>query len=505
MLRHGASGAFRSLAKTILLSISLSTAAVASVPWAVYNAVFEPDQAIDVTANISITCPGDTLLAVYPGSMDGRYVATPFRIDGDRVAFSSGSDPIARIFVLIRGDGFKSTPGQRTVSINEVPVSGQWDDSGGIILGQLADVTDSLSFATVGFADTHRVGFNTTTTPLSDSGIIWITLPQDFAIGAISDTAYYDDDPFNDGDEPVITSVTVVDQTIKFQLNQGAQQAGAGFRISILFATVVSDTVAGDYAVVVQTTDADGYIDNGPAVSEPFTLSPDALDHISILPDGDLTVPSDSIVNFDVTGYDQYENDISGLIFTYGVTVDSCGEAQDGTFRAIKVGECYFTAAADGVIDSSGLLTVVPGPLDRFFLSGYPSATDAGIPFLFPINVTVYDVNDNVKTDYTGSVWFTSDDPAATLPYVSGSPYDFNIGDAGSHNFAGSGFILRTAGLRTITVTDGILSTVSTPINVIPGIIVSFDLNAESPQIAGESFLLQASSAVDSLGKDYRS
>ncbi len=166
-----------------------------------------------------------------------------------------------------------------------------------IILAEITDVTDSLSIGTVGVVDTHLAGFNTTSAPLSDSAIIWVSLPAGFAIGPINDTSYSDNDPANDANEPVIRAVTIDGQTIKFQLNQGAQQAVAGSRISVRFAAVTNNTVAGDYAISVATTDADGNIDNGPGISSPFTLEPDNLDSISVIPDTALTAPSDTIDN----------------------------------------------------------------------------------------------------------------------------------------------------------------------------------------------------------------
>ncbi|MCR4440526.1 MAG: hypothetical protein NUW13_16075, partial [candidate division KSB1 bacterium] len=114
--------------------------------------------------------------------------------------------------------------------------------------------------------------------------------------------------------------------------------------------------------------------------------------------------------------------------------------------------------------------------------------------------MTAYDVYGNVKTNYVGQVYFTSTDAAATLPYTSGSRYTFTGGDAGIHSFPGDGFVLRTAGARTITVTDGSIARESSAIQVSAGAIAAFDLSVGLSQVAGVPFPLSVNNAVDSEG-----
>lgn len=499
MLHMKVSRAFSLLVLAVNLSILQTATAPAENEKDRAFAEFVPENAVESGRSLRIDC-GVAPLTAFLEMESGGKTGVAFSAERGTLTLRTPERPFSSIVVLVdaRNSGVEVHPGP--VTSGGDAIAGHWVFPAQIPLTEISNVVDSLYAGIVGVADTHLVAFNTTTTPLSDSGIIWITLPQGFLPGPISDSAYYDDDPSNDGNEPYITSVTIEGQTIKFQLNQGAQQAIPGSRIRVRFASAQNSTASGYYSTVVMTTDEYGNIDNGPGVSAQYYLSPDALDHIVILPDTALWIPSDSVVVFDVSGQDQYNNEISGLDFIYGITVDSCGEVFENSFRALKVGTCFFTASSYGIIDSSALLTVIPGPLTRFSISGYPSQTDAGIPFISPVNVTAYDIHDNIKTDFAGSVWFISSDPNATLPYTPGSPYNFNPGDSGSHNFPGSGFILRSSGLRTITATNGTVFAVSNSINVRPGVIISFDLTAGSPQIAGESFQLQASNAVDSLG-----
>ncbi|MGB3242473.1 MAG: hypothetical protein WBB66_06440, partial [Candidatus Omnitrophota bacterium] len=71
---------------------------------------------------------------------------------------------------------------------------------------------------------------------------------------------------------------------------------------------------------------------------------------------------------------------------------------------------------------------------------------------------------DNVKTDYTGTVEFSSSDLQAILP----SDYDFVSGDSGQHTFT-DGVQLKTAGQQSVTVVEGAISATQGSITVNPG------------------------------------
>jgi hypothetical protein len=75
-----------------------------------------------------------------------------------------------------------------------------------------------------------------------------------------------------------------------------------------------------------------------------------------------------------------------------------------------------------------------------------------------PFSVTVIAKDDlgNVLTNYTGTVHFTSSDPAATLP----PDYAFTLADAGQHTFV-KGVTLRAPGAQTITAQDVVVPTVA--------------------------------------------
>ena len=104
------------------------------------------------------------------------------------------------------------------------------------------------------------------------------------------------------------------------------------------------------------------------------------------------------------------------------------------------------SSAKTGISDS---ITVNPGALASFTIAGAPASVYAGTAFPSPVTVTAYDAWDNVKTDYVGTVTWSSS-ASVSLP----ADYTFGVGEAGAHIFPGSQFTLFSLGTQTITVTD---------------------------------------------------
>ena len=65
--------------------------------------------------------------------------------------------------------------------------------------------------------------------------------------------------------------------------------------------------------------------------------------------------------------------------------------------------------------------------------------------------LTALDAFNNVAAGYTGQVYVSSKDGAASLPV----DYTFGAGDAGVHTFSAT---LKTAGDQSLTVTDTVKS-----------------------------------------------
>jgi hypothetical protein len=90
-------------------------------------------------------------------------------------------------------------------------------------------------------------------------------------------------------------------------------------------------------------------------------------------------------------------------------------------------------------------ITVNPTAVATLAVSGYPSATTAGVAGT--LTVTLRDANGNIAAGYRGTVHFSSSDVQAGLP----ADYTFTAADAGVHSF----FVtLKTAGPQSITVRD---------------------------------------------------
>jgi hypothetical protein len=82
-------------------------------------------------------------------------------------------------------------------------------------------------------------------------------------------------------------------------------------------------------------------------------------------------------------------------------------------------------------------------------VSNFPSSVTAGTPGM--VTVTAQDSMGHTVTNYTGTVHFTSSDPAVSPGNGLPADYTFTPADAGVHSFSAT---LTTAGVQSITATD---------------------------------------------------
>ena len=113
--------------------------------------------------------------------------------------------------------------------------------------------------------------------------------------------------------------------------------------------------------------------------------------------------------------------------------------------NAQPVGDLTLTFGMSGGADPATVVTILPGELASFTVAGIPDPVTAGTPG--SPTVTAKDVYGNVKTDYTGTIRFSSDDGNAVLP----ANYTFVAGDNGAHTFT-DGVTLKTAGEKYVRV-----------------------------------------------------
>lgn len=153
--------------------------------------------------------------------------------------------------------------------------------------------------------------------------------------------------------------------------------------------------------------------------------------------------------------------------------------------------------AQSGAAVNTTTITISPGALSGINLTTPPDTVTAGFPLSQNITVTMMDTWKNVKTNFTGPLYFTSSDAQAQLTFNSANSYQFVSGDNGVHTFSGSAFSLRTAGVQTITAVSGSVNQVSSTIQVKGAAIAAFQLTVGATQTAGVQFPLQVTTAVD--------
>ena len=131
---------------------------------------------------------------------------------------------------------------------------------------------------------------------------------------------------------------------------------------------------------------------------------------------------------------------------------------------------------------------VLPGPATHFSVTAPASAT-AGAAF--SITVTARDASNAVASNYTGTVHFTSNDPAAVLP--ANVTLTNGIG-----TFSAT---LKSAGTRTITATDVVTASINgttSGIAVGPASAIRFSVSAPASATAGSGFNVTVT-ALDSF------
>ncbi len=228
--------------------------------------------------------------------------------------------------------------------------------------------------------------------------------------------------------------------------------------------------INGKYYLFTFTSDIQYSIWYGYGVGLLETYSdPGVTGHLSI------SAPSSAVAGtilgpITVTAYDSYGNVMTGynasisfgssdqyatLPFTYSnpfafTTYYNGTRVFTNAFEFFTSGTQTITVSDGTYTVESAEITVYPNTLDHFIISS-PKSTTAGTSFDSVI-VTACDSNDNIDTAYNGSVYFTSSDSQALLPYSSTDQYRFAADDNGQHNF--SGFILKTAGPNTISTVD---------------------------------------------------
>ena len=132
------------------------------------------------------------------------------------------------------------------------------------------------------------------------------------------------------------------------------------------------------------------------------------------------------------------------------------GSHSFGSGVTLKTAGSQTVTATDTVTGSingtSSSITVNPAAAATLQVS--PAGTTQSAGTAFNVTVTAKDAFNNVATGYTGTVHFTSTDPAPTLP----GDYTFVGGDNGAKTFS---ITLNTTGSRTVTATDTVTGSIT--------------------------------------------
>jgi len=201
---------------------------------------------------------------------------------------------------------------------------------------------------------------------------------------------------------------------------------------------------------------------------------------------------------------------------TVSITTPALYNAPDGTAPAINdvhvvdgtgsanqtltlAETTVFQGTAQSISRTTGNITVNPGPLYEFVLSGVPASAVAGEALESGITVTAYDGYKNIKTDFTGLVTWTSSDP-----YQQTVPTDDGTGWVnGVKTFSGDQFALYREPAQTFTVQSGSVSKQTGSIIVSPAGIAGFELSCGRSQVAGIPFILIVTDAQDQYGNSW--
>jgi hypothetical protein len=347
----------------------------------------------------------------------------------------------------------------------------------------LAITRDGRTVYAAGNSDNHVMGYDTSTgNSTFDSGTI-AGVPSGLALGtgrftghlyvSTMDGALLDIDLASRSQTMIATGgqrgdfltidpnddsllVTQTDRIVRVKFPTGP---ATSFRID-----ASSSVLPGQpFVATVTALDADGRVSTGYTGTVKFTSS-DA--YPALLPPDYTFTPSDNSTH-----------DFAAVFFTAGTqTLTAQDRANSSLTGSVTI--AVHAAAASHVKITA------------------PSATIAGSPL--DVTVAALDPYGNADPTYTGTVTFTSTDPASGI--VLPPDYTFGAADKGTHTFSG-GVTLLSAQSTTITITDKANAnfTASASLSVIPAATTRLLLSTPSTAVAGAAFAVTVT-AFDPYG-----
>ena len=201
-----------------------------------------------------------------------------------------------------------------------------------------------------------------------------------------------------------------------------------------------------------------------------ITVTPGGAASLAVA-DYPVTATAGDSHSFTVTARDAYNNPATGYTGTVAITSNDGQAVLPGNYTFLTgdnglhdfnitlktAGTRSITAtdtATSSIAGTQSGITVTPGPAAGLAVSGIAAAIFGGDANT--VNVTALDAFGNTATGYTGTVHFTSTDPAAALP----DNYTFSGSDSGSHAFT-NGVTFRTKGTQSVTATDNLTAIIT--------------------------------------------
>ena len=382
---------------------------------------------------------------------------------------------------------------------------------GMMLAGTLQNIDISPQFNTIGEYTLYTFTFTTDVTGSSAipvQGSIKITFPQTFDLSYVLSASSSENDDLPGGfDEPLVNGSTVVcrrDAAVVTNVPEGSY-------IELMLAMVGNPETVGNYTIEIQTCgfDTNDVKDSGsaqavitepidrftfagppsaPRAGEPFTLS------VTDAQDGSGRPASGVVqVSFDDGGSHQAPDGYTVPSLQPIIVNRGAGSAAQTLYLAEE--NVIIRGSANSTLKTVSL-SIRPGDLQAFEVTGYPVRTRIGTEFPDPLDVRAQDVYLNPKSDYNGTLRFSSDDPNASLPAV------FTFDDTSHHQFNGAEFILNSAGPRKIFVTDldsGVADT-STVIDVM-GIAIS-TISSTADRISQGQSAIPVTMRIDNLSSE---
>jgi len=142
--------------------------------------------------------------------------------------------------------------------------------------------------------------------------------------------------------------------------------------------------------------------------------------------------------------------------YTY-TAADSGTHSFNATLKTAGSQSLTATDMGNATLTGSQAVTVNPAAAARLLIT---APTNVTANARFNLTVTVVDAYGNVATDYRGTIRFRSSDTRARLP----ANYTFTTADQGRHTF--TGLVLKGRGTQTITVTDTLVSALTTTVSI---------------------------------------